>query len=66
MNDNIVGYDYVPAATNPGPRQTPRNVLFYNHFDVWAYGTNFVSVEYLKPANGRAHGPFAGTLESTC
>lgn len=47
VNDNIVGYYYLPTATNPGAGQTPKNVAFFNHFDVWDYGTNFLSVEWL-------------------
>lgn len=64
INDNIVGYYYVPTATNPGAGQTPKNVLFFNHFDVWQYGTNFLSVEWLKATNGK-NPPF-GTPASPC
>ncbi len=64
VNDNIVGYYYLSTATNPGAGQTPKNVLFYNHFDVWAYGTNFFNVEYLKATNGRA--PPFGTPSAPC
>jgi hypothetical protein len=53
VNNNIVGYYYLPTATNPGAGQTPKNVAFFNHFDVWNYGTNFFNVEYLKATNGR-------------
>jgi hypothetical protein len=64
VNDNIVGYYYLPTATNPGAGQTPKNVLFYNHFDVWDYGTNFFSIEYLKASNNRA--PPFGTPAAPC
>jgi hypothetical protein len=64
VNDNIVGYYYLPTATNPGAGQTPKHVLFYTHFDVWAYGTNYVQVEFLKATNGR-NPPF-GTPEAPC
>jgi hypothetical protein len=43
VNNNIVGYYYLPTTTNPGAGQTPQNGLFFSHFDVWNYGTNFVS-----------------------
>ena len=40
VNNNIVGYYYLPTATNPGAGQTPKNALFFSHFDVWNYGTD--------------------------
>jgi len=64
VNDNIVGYYYLPTATNPGAGQTPKNVAFFQHFDVWTYGTNFFSVEYLKATNGRV--PPFGTPAAPC
>jgi hypothetical protein len=64
VNDNIVGYYYLPTATNPGAGQTPKNVVVFNHFDVWTYGTNFVNVKYLKATNGRA--PPFGTPAAPC
>ena len=64
VNDNIVGYYYVPTATNPGAGYTPKHVLFFNHFDVWTYGTNFFSVEWLKATNGKA--PPFGTPAAPC
>jgi hypothetical protein len=64
VNDNIVGYYYLPTATNPGAGQTPKNVVVFNHFDVWTYGTNFVNVEYLKATSGRA--PPFGTPAAPC
>jgi hypothetical protein len=64
VNDNIIGYYYVPTATNPGTGQTPKNVVFFSHFDVWTYGTNFFNVEYLKATNGRA--PPFGTPAAPC
>src|SRR5713226_2212337 len=64
VNDNIIGYYYLPTATNPGAGQTPKNVLVFNHFDVWSYGTNFLSVEWLKATNNK-NPPF-GTPASPC
>jgi hypothetical protein len=64
VNDNIIGYYYVPTATNPGAGQTPKHVAFFNHFDVWAYGTNFLNVEYLKATNGK--NPPLGTPATPC
>ena len=64
VNNNIVGYYYLPTATNPGAGQTPKNALSFSHFDVWNYGTNFVNVEWLKATNGRA--PPFGTPAAPC
>jgi len=64
VNDNIIGYYYLPTATNPGAGQTPKNVVVFNHFDVWTYGTNFFNAEYLKATNGRA--PPFGTPAAPC
>lgn len=64
VNDNILGYYYVPTATNPGAGQTPKNVVFFSHFDVWAYGTNFLNIEYLRATNNQA--PPLGTPAAPC
>ena len=64
VNDNIAGYYYAFTATNPGAGQTPKNVVFFNHFDVWTYGTNFFSAEWLKATNGTA--PPIGTPAAPC
>jgi hypothetical protein len=64
VNNNIVGYYYLPTATNPGAGQTPKNALFFSHFDVWNYGTNFFNVEWFKATNGRA--PPFGTPAAPC
>jgi hypothetical protein len=64
VNDNIVGYYYLPTSNNPGAGYTPKHVAFFNHFDVWTYGTNFFNVEYLKATNGKA--PPFGTPAAPC
>jgi hypothetical protein len=38
--------------------------VFFNHFDVWAYGTNFFSLDWLKATNGMA--PPFGTPAAPC
>ncbi len=48
VNDNSLSYHYEFLATNPGAGKTPKNVLTFTHFDVWAYGTNFFNVDWLK------------------
>jgi hypothetical protein len=51
VNQNWVSYEYVFHATNPGAGTTPKHVLNYTHFDVWEYGTNFFSIDWLKATN---------------
>jgi hypothetical protein len=48
VNDNSISYHYEFLATNPGAGKTPKHVLSFTHFDVWAYGTNFFNVDWLK------------------
>src|SRR5262249_818233 len=64
VNNNLVGYYSLPTTTNPGAGQTPQNALFFSHFDVWNYGTNFFNVEWSKATNGRA--PPFGTPAAPC
>lgn len=52
VNDNSIGYRYEFTATNPGAGKTGKNVLSFTHFDVWQYGTNFFTVDWLKATNG--------------
>jgi hypothetical protein len=48
VNENSVSYHYEFTATNPGAGQTPKHVGTFSHFDVWAYGTNFFNLDWLK------------------
>ncbi|MFZ0846430.1 MAG: hypothetical protein WAM62_11605 [Pseudolabrys sp.] len=48
VNDNSISYHYEFTATNPGAGKTGKNVLSFTHFDVWAYGTNFFNIDWLK------------------
>jgi len=48
VNENSVSYHYEFTATNPGAGTTPKNVGTFSHFDVWAYGTNFFNLDWLK------------------
>jgi hypothetical protein len=47
VNDNSIGYAYVFTGTNPGAGQTPKHDVNFTHFDIWAYGTNFFTVDWL-------------------
>ncbi|MFT4120875.1 MAG: hypothetical protein QM712_29425 [Bradyrhizobium sp.] len=57
VNDNRLTYSYQFTATDPGfPGTTAKQVFAFTHFDIWAYGTNFINLELLKssqsdPAN---------------
>jgi hypothetical protein len=64
VNENSVSYSYAFTATNPGAGSTPKHVLNFTHFDVWAYGTNFFTVDWLKATNGNA--PPFGTPAAPC
>src|SRR5882724_7404882 len=48
VNENSVSYRYEFTATNPGAGKTPKHVGTFSHFDVWAYGTNFFNIDWLK------------------
>ncbi len=49
VNDNRLTYAYQFTATAPGAAdKTAKQVLAFTHFDVWAYGTNFINLDLLK------------------
>jgi hypothetical protein len=54
VNQNSLSYSYAFTANNPGAGKTPKDILSFTHFDVWAYGTNFFNVDWLKATNGAA------------
>jgi hypothetical protein len=64
VNDNSISYHYEFTANNPGAGKTPKDVVSFTHFDVWAYGTNFFNVDWLKATNGRA--PPLGAPAAPC
>src|SRR6266852_3575487 len=64
VNQNSLSYSYAFTANNPGAGKTPKDVLSFTHFDVWAYGTNFFNVDWLKATNGKA--PPNGTPAAPC
>ena len=52
VNDNVLSLSYQFRATDPGvPLTTAKTVLNFTHFDVWALGTNFFTVDFLKSDN---------------
>jgi hypothetical protein len=68
VNDNRLTYSYIPDGTDPGvPGKTAKQVYSLTHFDVWAYGTNFIAASLYKsdqhdPASPCAGGTIPGTL----
>lgn len=65
VNDNRLTYAYQFDATSPGfADKTAKQVYAFTHFDVWAYGTNFINLELLKSDHrDPAHqGRFAGAI----
>jgi hypothetical protein len=65
VNANSFSYAYYFKATDPGAGYTPKNVINFTHFDVWAYGTNFFTIDWLKSTNGTADGVF-GCVAPNC
>src|SRR5580704_10293303 len=66
VNDTSISYTYYARATNaglPGSSGTvpggivgtsdtfPRNLMSIDHFDVWAYGANFIHAEFDQYGN---------------
>lgn len=64
VNNNSIGYAYAFNATNPGAGETPKNDVNFTHFDVWAYGTNFFTIDWLQATNAKA--PTLGTPAAPC
>jgi nucleoside-specific outer membrane channel protein Tsx len=68
VNDNTMSYWYEFTATDPGVNKTAKNVVNFTHFDVWAYGTNYFNISWLRssstdPANPAAPGVGVGASE---
>ncbi|MEI9806168.1 MAG: hypothetical protein WDN48_19605 [Pseudolabrys sp.] len=50
VNDNSLEYSHRFTATDPGVNKTAKDLVTFTHFDVWAYGTNFFTVSWLRSA----------------
>lgn len=58
VNDNRLTYSYIFDGTSPGMfsvrpdgsinGKTAKSVYSFTHFDVWAYGTNFLNISLFK------------------
>src|SRR6266852_8384570 len=72
VNQNSLSYSYAFTANNPGAGKTPKDIVSFSHFDVWAYGTNFFNIDWLKatssrtPANGGVACFGGGNLPTPC
>jgi hypothetical protein len=63
VNDNRLTYAYQFDATSPGfADKTAKQVFAFTHFDIWAYGTNFINLELLKSDHRDPAGPCIGTI----
>jgi hypothetical protein len=71
VNDNSMSSSYVFRGVVPGTGVTPKLVENFTHFDVWTYGTNFFTIDYLKATKGAVAGigpgvPAAGGPAAPC
>lgn len=67
VNDNRFTYAYIFDGTNPGAfsvrpdgtfnGKTPKQVVAFTHFDVWAYGTNFFNIAAFKSGHNDPASP---------
>ena len=48
VNQNWLSYSYQFTATDPFVGTTAKHTVDFIHFDVWAYGTNFFDIQWLK------------------
>lgn len=56
VNDNSVSFTWEPSGTDPGVNFNNhpafnKYIGEFTHFDIWAYGTNLVDLNYLKSDN---------------
>jgi hypothetical protein len=73
--DDRVTYSWEPRGTDPGaysPKAnggfngvTAKQVYAFTHFDVWAYGTNFLLASYIKSDHNDPASPCTGSPTST-
>jgi hypothetical protein len=58
VNDNLFTYAVQFNATDPGvTAHTVKQIYAYTHFDVWAYGTNFITLSLAKSDHADPAGP---------
>jgi hypothetical protein len=69
VNNNMLSYGYEFTATDPGAfslrpdgsinGKTTKQIINFTHFDVWAYGTNFITMSVLKSNHNDPASPCA-------
>jgi hypothetical protein len=75
VNDNLLSYSYINSGTDPGvystgpngsiDGKTPKQVVTFTHFDVWAYGTNFFNISAYKSGQNDPATPCTNAGEIT-
>src|SRR5271157_3170286 len=48
FNDMSLSYRHEFTATDPGVGTTPKDIWGITHADAWAYGTNFINLDWLQ------------------
>jgi hypothetical protein len=67
VNDNLITYAVQFNATSPGTTaHTVKQVYAYTHFDVWAYGTNFITLSLAKSDHADPANCGAAVLPGQC
>jgi len=66
VNENSLSFHYEFTATNPGAGKTPKYVGTFSHFDVWAYGTNFINIDWLKATSTTTPSAGNGAATTNC
>jgi hypothetical protein len=52
VSENRLTYSYIFNGTDPGVTgDTAKQAYSFSHFDVWAYGTNFLNISMFKRAS---------------
>ncbi|HEY0223657.1 MAG TPA: hypothetical protein VGC38_04005 [Pseudolabrys sp.] len=65
VNDNSLTASWSPTATDPGAGKVGKYDLVFVHFDVWAYGTNFLAADLTTyGTSDSANQVFAGQANS--
>jgi hypothetical protein len=67
VNDNRLTYAYQFTATSPGAtNKTAKQIYAFTHFDVWAYGTNFINLDLAKSDHADPAAPCPVLQPSGC
>ncbi|WP_370143394.1 hypothetical protein [Bradyrhizobium elkanii] len=64
VNDNRISYSWGTGVIPGYSAKGILNTVAFTHFDVWAYGTNFVNVAYVNFDHSVPTAPCVGTAQS--